>query len=308
MTSAPAPAPASAPVLVTGATGHQGGATARALLASGVPVRALVRDASTDRARAVEALGAELVTGDLYDRDSLVAAAEGARAVFSVQLPDIGGRGFEGELAQAVNLIGAARTAGVPQFVQTTTSGVGRHTSWVKDHWAFMEPYFATKAEIQDRVREAGFARWTLLKPCYSMENFLPSEHDVIPRGLEGGLVSLLKPTTRLALVALDDIGSAAAAAIAEPERFDGVELELAGDRRTMTEIADILSRVSGTELTAPDMTREEAVAAGLSGAGHGQASLNDHPQPADPAHARALGLPTTDFETWARTYFPVAA
>ncbi|WP_346767412.1 NmrA family NAD(P)-binding protein, partial [Streptomyces sp. C1-2] len=106
----------------------------------------------------------------------------------------------------------------------------------------------------------------------------------------------------------LDDIGSAAAAAIAEPERFDGVELELAGDRRTMAEIADILSRVCGTELTAPDMTEEEAVAAGMSLAGHGQASLNDHPQPADPAYARALGLPTTDFETWARTRFPVAA
>lgn len=67
----------SAPVLVTGATGRQGGATARALLANGVPVRALVRDPSTARARAVEALGAELVTGDLNDRDSVVRAARG---------------------------------------------------------------------------------------------------------------------------------------------------------------------------------------------------------------------------------------
>ncbi|NJP73641.1 NmrA family NAD(P)-binding protein, partial [Streptomyces sp. C1-2] len=136
MTTSSTPSPA--PVLVTGATGHQGSATARALRASGVPVRALVRDARTDRARAVEALGAELVTGDLYDRDSLIAAAEGARAVFSVQLPDIGGRGFEGELAQAVNLIEAARTAEVPQFVQTTTSGTGQHGTWVKGRWAFL--------------------------------------------------------------------------------------------------------------------------------------------------------------------------
>ncbi|WP_030377123.1 MULTISPECIES: NmrA/HSCARG family protein [unclassified Streptomyces] len=301
MTTAPAPTPA--PVLVTGATGRQGGATARALLASGTPVRALVRDATTDRSRAVEALGAELVTGDLDDRDSLRAAAEGARAVFSVQMPDLAGRGFEGELAQAVNLIEAARAAGVPHFVQTTTSGTGQHVTWVKGRWAALEPYYATKAEIQDRVRGAGFAHWTLLKPSYSMENFLPSERDVFPRGVEGGLVSLLKPATRLSLVALDDIGSAAAAAIADPERFDGVELELAGDRRTMAEIADILSRVLGTTLTAPDMTEEEAVAAGLSGAGHGQAALNDHPQPADPSHARELGLPTTDFETWARAH-----
>jgi uncharacterized protein YbjT (DUF2867 family) len=304
MTTAPAPAP----VLVTGATGRQGGATARALLASGTPVRALVRDATTDRSRAVEALGAELVTGDLDDRDSLVPAAEGARAVFSVQMPDLAGRGFEGELAQAVNLIGAARTAGVPHFVQTTTSGTGQHLTWVKGRWAFLEPYYATKAEIQDRVREAGFAHWTLLKPSYSMENFLPSERDVFPRGVEGGLVSLLKPATRLSLVALDDIGSAAAAAIADPERFDGVELELAGDRRTMAEIADILSHVLGTTLTAPDMTEEEAVAAGLSGAGHGQSALNDHPQPAHPSHAHELGLTTTDFETWAHAHLSPTA
>ncbi|MEV0894633.1 NmrA family NAD(P)-binding protein [Promicromonospora sp. NPDC050262] len=52
-----------APVLVTGATSKQGGATTRALLAAGVPVRALVRDVATDRARALEALGVELVTG-----------------------------------------------------------------------------------------------------------------------------------------------------------------------------------------------------------------------------------------------------
>jgi uncharacterized protein YbjT (DUF2867 family) len=63
------------------------GATARALLAAGVPVRALVRDPDTGAARTVEALGAELVIGDLHDRDSVIRAAEGARAVFSVQMP-----------------------------------------------------------------------------------------------------------------------------------------------------------------------------------------------------------------------------
>jgi uncharacterized protein YbjT (DUF2867 family) len=211
---------------------------------------------------------------------------------------------FEGGVrAVGGDLIEAARTAGVPHFVQTTTSGTGQHVTWVKGRWAVMEPYYATKAEIQDRVREAGFAHWTLLKPSYSLENFLPSERDVFPRGVEGGLVSLLKPTTRLSLVALDDIGSAAAAAIAAPERFDGVELELAGDRRTTAESADILSRALGTTPTAPDMTEEAAVAAGLSDAGHGQAALNDHPQPAHPSHARALGLPTTDFETWVHTH-----
>lgn len=176
----------SAPVLVAGATGRQGGATTRALLAAGVPVRALVRDPATDRAKAVEALGAELVTGDLYDPGSLTRAAEGARAVFSVQMPDVNGRAFEGEVVQAVNLIEAARAAGVPQFVHTSVSGAGQHTRWVKGAWAWMEPYYTAKAGIQDRVREAGFTHWTLIKPGYFMENLHPSEEIVFPRGVEG--------------------------------------------------------------------------------------------------------------------------
>lgn len=293
----------SAPVLVVGATGLQGGATARALLASGVPVRALVRDPATDRAKAVEALGAELVTGDLDDRDSLTRAAEGARAVFSVQMPDVNGRAFEGEVDQAVNLIEGARAAGVPQFVHTSVSGAGLHTSWVRGDWAWMEPYYAAKAGIQDRVRAAGFTHWTLIKPGFFMENFRPSVEILFPRGVEGGLVTLLKPTTRLSLVAVDDIGKTAAAAIAEPDRFDGVELELASDYLTMTDIAKVLSRNLGAELTAPDLTKEEATAAGMPDMGFGQSHINEYPQPARPEFAQALGIPLTTFEEWARTY-----
>ncbi|WP_333752376.1 NmrA family NAD(P)-binding protein [Streptomyces sp. IBSBF 2394] len=298
----------SAPVLVTGATGRQGGATARALLASGVPVRALVRDPSAERAAAIAGLGAELVAGDLDDRDSVVRAAAGARAVFSVQMPDFARRGFEGEVDQAVHLIEGALEAGVPQFVHTSVSGAGQHTSWVKDGWGWMEPYYSAKAGIQDRVREAGFEHWTIVKPGYFMENLLPSEAVVFPRGVRGGLVSLLKPSTRLSLVAVDDIGATAAAAVAEPERFDRVELELASDLLTMREIAEILSGHLGTTLTPPDMTEDEAVAAGMPDMGFGQASLNEHPQPALPRFARDLGIPLTPFRNWARTHLPASA
>lgn len=303
--------PAPAPVLVTGSTGQQGGATARALLAAGLPVRALVRDPATERAKAVEALGAELVTGDLLDRESVNRAAEGARAVFSVQMPDLNGRGFEGEYAQAVNLIEGALAAGVPQFVHTSVSGAGQHTEvpgWAEGRWAGMEPYYATKAGIQDRVREAGFAHWTLLKPGFFMENFLPSVAFLFPRGVEGGLVSVVKPGTRLSLVAVDDIGAAAAAAFAEPERFDGVELELASDYLPMTDIAGILSRALGTGLTAPDMTEQEATAAGMPGMGASHERMNVVGQPARPEYARSLGIPLTSFEEWAQEHLRATA
>jgi uncharacterized protein YbjT (DUF2867 family) len=299
---------ASAPVLVTGATGRQGGATARALRAAGVPVRALVRDPATDRARAVEALGAELVTGDLHDRDSVIRAAKGARAVFSVQLPGMTADGFDfaGERAQGINLIEAAKAAGVAQFVHTSVTGAGQHTEapgWAEGRWASMEPVLGAKSAIQDHLRAAGFPHWTLLKPGFFMENFLPSMAFLFPRGIEGGLVSVLNPETRLSLVAVDDIGSAAAAAIAAPERFDGVELELASDYLSMTEIAAVLSRALGTPLPAPDMTEEDALAAGMPAMGASHEWLNVTGQPGRPRYARDLGIPLTSFEEWVREH-----
>ncbi|MEV0751528.1 NmrA family NAD(P)-binding protein [Streptosporangium sp. NPDC050280] len=303
-----------APVLVTGATGRQGGATARALLANGVPVRALVRDPTTDRARAVEALGAELVTGDLDDRDSVVRAARGARAVFSMQMPALKGDAFdfEGELTQAVNLVEGALAADVPQFVHTSVTGAGQHVEtpgWAEGRWAALEPGLAAKSGAQDRVREAGFTHWTIIKPGFFMENFLPSLAYLFPRGIEGGLATVLKPGTRLSLVATADVGTAAAAAIAEPERFHEVELELAGECLTMADIAEVLSRTLGTEVTAPDMTMEEAVAAGMPWAGVASHEfLNAAGQLARPEYARAFGIPLTTFEKWAYEHMRLAA
>ncbi|CAM3812027.1 NmrA/HSCARG family protein [Kibdelosporangium persicum] len=297
-----------APVLVTGATGKQGGATVRALRAADVAVRALVRDPATDQAKAVEALGAELVTGDLDDRDSLVRAAKGARGVFSVQMPTMSADGFDfdGARVQGINLVEAAKAAGVEQFVHTSAMGAGQHresVGWVEGRWPMLERSLDAKSEVQDHVRAAGFAHWTLLKPGFFMENLLPSAAYLFPRGVEGGLVSVVKPETRLSLVAVKDIGRAAAAAFVAPERFDGVELELASDYLSMTEIAEILSRVLGTPLVAPEMTEQEALAAGMPPMGATLDWMNEAGMPGRPQDARDLGIPLTSFEQWAREH-----
>ncbi|MFC8125667.1 NmrA/HSCARG family protein [Streptomyces sp. NPDC057302] len=302
------PDDAPAPVLVTGGTGRQGGATVRALLAGQTPVRALVRDPHTDGAKAIQALGAELITGDLTDPASLTRATQGARAVFSVQMPPFteDGIDFAGELAQATNLIEAARRAGVSQFVQSSTSGVGAHTEapgWDEGRWAPMQPYFETKQAILDAVRRAAFPRWTVVKPAFFMEN-LPA---LAPHGPEGGLATVVKPDTELALVAREDIGAAVAHAIVDPDRFHEVELELASDRLTMKQIALVLSEVWGVPVTAPTMSLDEALAAGMPswGAGHDWNNLVD--QPARPAYAQAMGIPLTSFADWARTHLAAA-
>jgi uncharacterized protein YbjT (DUF2867 family) len=78
------------PILVTGATGKQGGATARRLLADGRPVRALVRDPAAPAAAELAAAGAELVCGDFDDLASLPPALDGVGAVFGIPPVAIG--------------------------------------------------------------------------------------------------------------------------------------------------------------------------------------------------------------------------
>jgi nucleoside-diphosphate-sugar epimerase len=113
--------------LVTGATGKVGGATARALVARGDEVRALVRD--PDRAAGLLPTGIELVRGDVTEPESLAAAAEGCELVFNAMgLPEqwFADEGiFERVNAHgAENVTRAAREAGVRRMVHTSTIDV----------------------------------------------------------------------------------------------------------------------------------------------------------------------------------------
>src|SRR5919107_5706812 len=89
-------------IVVTGATGHQGGAVTRHLLRGGWRVTALTRDPTSARARAVAALGADVVRGDMGDPASLRPAFAGAYGVYSVQNPMISGLADEVRQGKAV--------------------------------------------------------------------------------------------------------------------------------------------------------------------------------------------------------------
>jgi uncharacterized protein YbjT (DUF2867 family) len=85
-------------IVVTGATGLQGGMVTRHLLASGWRVRALTRNPKSKKAQALSALGAEILQGDMAKPDTLVPVFEGAYGVFGVQNPVMSG--VEGEISQ----------------------------------------------------------------------------------------------------------------------------------------------------------------------------------------------------------------
>ncbi|MFE0358935.1 NmrA family NAD(P)-binding protein [Streptomyces nigra] len=307
---------ADAPVLVVGATGKQGGATARALLAAGVPVRALVRDPDSARAKELVELGASLAVGDLYDAESLVDPCTGARAVFSVLSPDMTRPEADAERTHARNLIPAAVSAGVPHFVQTSVTGAGHHLQapgWEEGRWHRsysdlvppISEYWTSKEDVNDLVRVAGFAAWTILYPATFMEMFLrPSVY--FEDRTSNRLMAPVDPETTYALIAVEDIGRAAAAALMDPDRFNGVELQVAGDVLTFGEIADVLSRAWGERILPPElpMTAEQALDKGMVAPIVQASEWNrDVGQPATPEHLRSFGCDPLSFESWALSH-----
>jgi len=294
-----------AAVLVTAATGRQGGATARALLAAGdTPVRVLVRNPEAPNARALAAAGAEVAVGDLDDPASLRAACAGVRAVFSMQAPIISATGVDHgkERQQGRNLVEAALAEGVDTFVHTATSGVGNHREvegWAEGRWKSHETYWENKLATCDLVRGAGFPHWTLILPSTFMD------HPMLdPAGFVDGrrLLTVIKEDRPIPLIAPEDVGRAAAAALRDAATFHGVTLQLAGDVLTLAQIAGILSRLDGKEYVAQTATVEEAILAGLHpDIARGMTYMNVAPVLARPELARALGLSPMSFETWAR-------
>ncbi|MER7877649.1 NmrA family NAD(P)-binding protein [Streptomyces solisilvae] len=287
-------------IVVTGATGRQGGAVARALAKAGAQIRALVRDPSSPRAWPLTQLGIPLVQGDLDEPESLKAALDGAYGIFSLQTPDLTGREPHAEVRRAVNLAEAAAVAGVRQVVHTSVSGVSRPVD--KDRWgAAMAHYWKSKAAAEAALRDVRAQFTTMVRPSTFLESFQRPSPYFADRTSDRLLVAC-DPDAPRAFVAVDDIGAAAAAAFADPPRFNGVELELAGAVSGFRQIAAILSTAWNADIT---LTADpaEARAAGLPEPfALLQEHLDAHPAPARPEYAHALGLHTTTIEEWART------
>jgi len=215
-------------ILVTGATGLQGGAVARCLLAKGSQVRIMTR--SPEKARGWEKSGAQVVRGDFNDYRSLEEAVRGVRGVFLMGTPFEADPGTEVE--QGRSAVYACREEGVPHLVYSSVCGADKDTAI---------PHFDSKFEIEEYIRETGLP-YTILRPVFFMENFMSPW---MRPSLEEGLLSLpLAPQTNLPMICVEDIGEFAAEAFLDPERFLGEEIDLAGDER---KIRDAVSELSCT-------------------------------------------------------------
>jgi uncharacterized protein YbjT (DUF2867 family) len=228
-------------IAITGATGQQGGAVARKLLAEGWKVRALTRDLSKPAARALAEAEAELVAGDMDSRSELDVAFQGVYGVFSVQnfwLPNVG---YEGEIRQGKNVADAAKAAGVQHLVYSSVGAA---------HRGMGQKHFESKWIIEQYIHSLNIP-YTILRPAAFFENF-NWERPSITNGILNAIG--LRPEKERQLIAVEDIAVFAALAFAKPEEYLGETIELAGDALTEAQIAETFAKVIGrpVKLTMP--------------------------------------------------------
>ncbi len=223
---------ASRRVLVTGATGRQGGAVIRHMLPRGWRLRALTRSPQGDAAQSLARQGVELVQGDLEDAASLDRAAAGVYGIYSVQ--DFWAVGAKREVQQGKNVADAAKKAGVKHLVYSSVGGAERNTGI---------PHWESKWEIEKHIRSLGLPA-TVLRPVTFMEGYYIDQVEI--GILKGKLADAVRPDKPYQTIATDDIGAFVALAFERPTEFIGKELEIAGSELTYLEAAKVFSRVLG--------------------------------------------------------------
>ena len=219
-------------VLVLGATGQQGGAVAAALRAGGAPVRAMVREPDGPAGLALQALGVDVVRGDLRDASTLRAAMSGVHGVFSVQ-PSSGQPGSgvsdEDEVVLGRAVADAAVDAGAAHLVYTSSNAAGAATGI---------GHFESKTRIEEHVRGLPIGT-TIVRPSTFMEILLEPDFGVA----RGELTFFMRPDQHMQFIAVQDIGALVARVFADLAMFGGRTLQLAGDSLTGEQLAASFSR-----------------------------------------------------------------
>jgi len=220
-------------IVITGATGQQGGATARELLAAGHRVRAMTRKPDGDAARALAKLGAEVVRGDLDDPASLHKAFTGAWGLFAVQ--NTWEAGVDQEEVQGMRVVEVAKTTGVEHFVYASVGSAHRNTGI---------PHFENKWRVEGKLRAAGFPSYAVVRAVFFMENLASPWFK--PYIDQGSLAFGIKPTTKLQMIAVADIGKYGKLAFERHAALNGRAIDIAGDALTPPETATLIGQAAG--------------------------------------------------------------
>jgi len=270
-------------ILVTGATGKQGGAVARHLMYHGWHVRLLCRDPEKESILAFMDTGAEIARGDLNDRESILRAARGTYGIYSVQAL-VGG--IETEIQQGKLLAEIATECQVRHFVYSSVASAHRKTGI---------PHFESKWQIEEHIRTLNLPA-TILRPVWFMENFLtPQFRDAI---LKGTLSMPLRAEKPLQMIAVDNIGAFAAMAFEYPDEFIGQAIDIAGDEIRLPEVTEKISKIIERPVRYVEMPIEQMRRISEDWAAMFQ-WFNDVGYNADIPKLRQILPELLDFETW---------
>ncbi|RYP23286.1 hypothetical protein DL765_001195 [Monosporascus sp. GIB2] len=237
-----------------GATGHQGGATARYLLEAGAKVHALTRDPLSESARRLKDQGVSVFKiRDFNDLDAILEAAQGCKGVFLNLWPGLD----EGTYARGI--VQTCKEAGIEIVVASTAFWAGNPEKWDQETDPALLEYFNSKAAIEKAARDSGL-KYTVLRPSYIHYNYIPpSSLWACPELSEKGeFVHALEEGVKMPHIDGGDIGKFAASALLDPDRFGGEEIDLGFENLTAEEVRAILSRVAGRDIKARRRTPEE--------------------------------------------------
>ena len=222
-------------ILVTGATGQQGGALARVLLSKGHHVRALTRKSDSLAAQELKKIGAELATGNFEDGNSLVSAAQGMDVVYAMATPYE--KGVEAETKQGIAMANAAKSAGVSYLVYSSVGDANRNTGI---------PHFDSKYIVEQHIKTLDIPH-AIIAPVYFMDNLVGPW--MLP-GLKQGSLAMAMPSQRkLQQISLQDIAAFAALVIERRDQFLGKRIDIASDELDGSKVAEIVSQASGHKI-----------------------------------------------------------
>ena len=299
-------------IAVTGATGAQGGGLVRAIAADRdgpFVARAVTRKPASENARALAALGAEVVAGDADDPASLERAFAGAYGAFCVT-------NFwehlsaEREGAQASAMARASRKAGVRHAIWSTLEDTRK---WLPLDDArlptlyrrYKVPHFDSKGSV-DHVFAAEGAPTTYLLASFYWENFI--HFGMGPRpGPDGDLV-LAMPLggVKLPGIAAPDIGRCALGLFRRGTSTVGGRFGLAGEILSGAELAAKMARSLGRKVGFRDVPFDVYRGLGFPGAEdlgnmfQFQAILGDEfLRSRDPELSRGLNPELLSFDAW---------
>ncbi|MCZ6704490.1 MAG: NmrA/HSCARG family protein [Bacteroidetes bacterium] len=235
-------------VLVTGASGQQGGAVLNALLDRGHQVRALTRKPDSEWAASVASRGVEVVSGDFTDQESLVRAATGVDTIFL--MTTFMEAGIDAEIEQGLAMVEAANQANVGHLVFTSVASADKATGI---------PHFDSKFKVEEAIIASGIS-YTIVAPVSFMENITSPWY--LPGILDGTLAMPMPADAAIQQIAVETIGQFVASIIERRESVFGKRFDIASDEKTGEEVAQILSEKLGRTIGyagfSPDALREE--------------------------------------------------